>query len=497
MSLTIDSLVANPLIRTRVIAGGCGGGRVVTWAHTCEVRDPWNWLGSGDLLMIDGYGFPADPAEQVDFVRNLARVGIAGLALAEGFVVPEFSGPAAAAADELGFPVLSTERSVPFATIGRVVADSNSGRSGARLTSVLRLYDVLRRSHLGDQDAVDLLDDLGREVKAELNVIDVTRGRELMPSRGPLPADLRAAVLAKVREHNGLLPAFSRIKTPGTMALVLPVGRHDATALVARAADADALPDLMLAQHVAMIAAMDVERRSAGMLRVRERRTALARLLLDGALAPEAAVSRLESLGLGTGPWQVTSWEATEPHLEAELGALEVASLHLPGGDAHALVLAADVCAEQVRSSLGIGSARVGVSRPVLSSARFPDAFREARWALESARAAQVRLSVYGTHGSHFLPRTVAEGEAVVAELLGPIMDYDAKNDTQLLATLKVFFEANRSWQEGAKRLGIHKQTLAYRMKKIEELTDADPRDFGCQAELYFALRTWSLLQPG
>ncbi|PKV95482.1 MULTISPECIES: PucR family transcriptional regulator [Amycolatopsis] len=501
MSLTVDSLVENPLIRTRIVAGKSGGGRVVAWAHTCELRDPWNWLGSGDLLLTDGYGFPAEPARQIEFIDNLARVGIAGLVLAEGFVAPTLSQSARDAAEERAFPVLSTERSVPFVTIARLVADSNSGRSGARLTCVLRLYDVLRRSHLRDRDAVNLLDDLAREVNAELHVIDVVRGRELMPTREPMAENLRAAVLAKVKEHAGMLPAFSRVSTKNLEALVLPVGRHDTTALVARATPADDLPDPVLAQHVAMIAEMDVERRCAKALRTRERRSALARRLVDGALAPEAAVSQLEFLGLGTGPWRVAMWEAVAREdaagLEAELVALEVPNLYLASGDAHLLVLREDASPDALQSSLSPWPARVGLSQPVLSSTRFPDAFREAKWALEGARALQIDLSVYGTHSSHFLPRTVAEGEAAVSRLLGPIMEYDAKNDTQLLQTLKVFFEVNRSWQEGAKRLGIHKQTLAYRMKKVEELTAADLRDFGCQAELFFAIRTWSLLQLG
>ncbi|MDP3949837.1 CdaR family transcriptional regulator, partial [Microbacterium sp.] len=86
--------------------------------------------------------------------------------------------------------------------------------------------------------------------------------------------------------------------------------------------------------------------------------------------------------------------------------------------------------------------------------------------------------------------------ELAVRRLLGPVVDYDQANDAHLMESLQVYFEVNRSWQAGARRLGIHKQTLVYRLKKIEELTGADLRDFGVQAELYLALRTWRLLNP-
>jgi purine catabolism regulator len=58
-----------------------------------------------------------------------------------------------------------------------------------------------------------------------------------------------------------------------------------------------------------------------------------------------------------------------------------------------------------------------------------------------------------------------------------------------------VYFDANRSWQEGANRLGIHKQTLVYRIRRIEELTGRKLGDIKDQTEMYLALRTWQLLR--
>jgi len=94
------------------------------------------------------------------------------------------------------------------------------------------------------------------------------------------------------------------------------------------------------------------------------------------------------------------------------------------------------------------------------------------------------------------MPSTVAEGQFAVQRLLGALIAYDDEHDSELIRSLEVYFEANRSWQEGARRLGIHKQTLVYRLHKVEELTGTDLRDFGVQAELYLALRTLRLLTP-
>jgi purine catabolism regulator len=61
--------------------------------------------------------------------------------------------------------------------------------------------------------------------------------------------------------------------------------------------------------------------------------------------------------------------------------------------------------------------------------------------------------------------------------------------------SLDEFLQANRSWQRAAKALFVHKQTLVYRMKRVEELTGRRLDDTGHVAELWFALRALELVQ--
>ncbi|WP_165357052.1 MULTISPECIES: PucR family transcriptional regulator [Nocardioides] len=501
MHFTVDSLIEDPLVRTRLVAGGSGRNRQVTWAHTCEVEDPWNWLGSGDLLMTDGYSFPSDPDGQTDFVRELAQANIAGLALGEGFVAPPLTSEALRTADDLGFPILLTARSVPFVTIARLVAEANGGQGSSRASRVLRLYNILRRTQMAGAGD-DLLDLCAAELRADLNVLDLKRGRQLLPSRSDIPETLRMEVLDRVARQDGKLSAFNRIKDGQVSALLVPIGTNDAAALVLRTAETREAPDLVLAQHAATIAEFEVERRAARASRVRARAAGLARDMLNGTIAPEAAVSQMAALGLGAGPWRVTAWRARtaseghDPSSSPVVDALAFVSwphLYAYVDDTHLVA----VLHEQYEQGLDFENlgATQGVSQPFSAVSRFADAFREARWALESARQAGTDSAVYGSHGSYFMPNTVAEGELVVRRLLGTLIQYDDEHDAELVRSLQVYFEANRSWQEGAKRLDIHKQTLVYRIKKIEKLTGADLQDFGVQAELYLALRTLSLLR--
>ncbi|MEP9362762.1 PucR family transcriptional regulator [Nocardioides sp. CN2-186] len=500
MSLTIEALVTDPLVRTRIVAGRAGMQRSITWAHTCEVSDPWNWLGSGDLLMTDGYSFPADPAAQVHFIRQLADASIVGLALGEGFVAPPLTTEAISAADSMGFPVLMTVRSVPFVTVARLVAEANSGRAHSRAARVLRLYDILRRTHQG-ASADDLLERLGRELHAHLHVISLRTGRSLLPGPTELPPGVKEAALERAKAQDGRLSAFNRLTAADVSALLVPIGTQGTAGLVVRDQPGEETPDLLLTQHAGMIVELEVERRAAQASRLRARGADIARRMLDGTIAPEAAAKQMRLHGLGDGPWRVTVWrESSEGnpgrvHSIRLAEGLEYASwphLHLPVGELHLIVVDDDRFLAGLE--LDFAEATVGASQPVASLARLSDAFREAQWALESARAGSVQSAVYGTHGSYFMPNTVAEGEAAVQRLLGPIIEYDEAHGANLLGSLQVYFEVNRSWQEGARRLGIHKQTLVYRLKKVEEMTGADLRDFGVQAELYLALRTRQLL---
>jgi len=82
----------------------------------------------------------------------------------------------------------------------------------------------------------------------------------------------------------------------------------------------------------------------------------------------------------------------------------------------------------------------------------------------------------------------LGEAERVVSVILGRLLAYDEKRDSKLLRSLRVFLECNRSWQHSATELGIHKQTLVYRIRRVEELTDRRVNSTSDVAELWLAL---------
>src|SRR5215212_9840582 len=111
-----------------------------------------------------------------------------------------------------------------------------------------------------------------------------------------------------------------------------------------------------------------------------------------------------------------------------------------------------------------------GLSDPIGGVSRVPDACREAQWALQGAKAAAKPVARYGEGSAHspFMPRSLSESQRVVEHVLGPVIDYDATHGSRLLASLQTWLSHDRSWQKAAGALQVHRQTLVYRMHRVE-----------------------------
>ena len=90
---------------------------------------------------------------------------------------------------------------------------------------------------------------------------------------------------------------------------------------------------------------------------------------------------------------------------------------------------------------------------------------------------------------SVFLPADRDDGRAAARRVLGAVMEYDAAQGAHLMESLRVFLQENRSWQRAAARLHVHKQTLVYRIRRIEQLTSRSLSDTADVAELWLALQ--------
>lgn len=145
---------------------------------------------------------------------------------------------------------------------------------------------------------------------------------------------------------------------------------------------------------------------------------------------------------------------------------------------------------------------RVGVSRVVADLAGLREAVRQASDALELGQCIEGHKSpfYYEELGLYRLLaglRTSAEMVRFYEETLGALVRYDAAHGTELVATLGTFFEQNTNVSQTSRVLFVHRNTLAYRLQRIVEITGLDLNDAEARLAFQVALKIHRLRRHG
>lgn len=139
-------------------------------------------------------------------------------------------------------------------------------------------------------------------------------------------------------------------------------------------------------------------------------------------------------------------------------------------------------------------SYRMGESNPFNSLYDIRTYYRQAKVALDMGLLEREKEWVYPFSKitlDYFFRK--AEEEFAPEELLSPIfyrlMEYDEKNHTDYLETLKVYLKNNQNAVQTAKELFIHRGTILYRIKRICEIAQTDLTDPDELLHLYLSMR--------
>jgi purine catabolism regulator len=307
------------------------------------------------------------------------------------------------------------------------------------------------------------------------------------------------ALKASYAAHGNAIPGVLRLSRPQAppgepAALAVEVPGDQPTALVAEPVGSQ-LPSLVLLHHIATGGALELAQLAAVQERQWRLDADLLGQLLDRRIDPRVAGPLIADAGLDLAVSVLAVTRVAHDRADAELHR-KLARSHLP----HLLlnldrvlhvVLPAAAIDVHLASELA-GAA--GSSERIGTAGRLPDAAQEARWALGVAEAENRMLVRYGEHTALLLPQSVPEAQALVSRILGPLIAHDTQHGTAYVDTLRAVLRHNRSWQLAAAELHIHKQTLGYRIRKIEQLTARGLTSTEHLAEWWFALRAHDLL---
>ncbi|HEV2216642.1 MAG TPA: GAF domain-containing protein [Candidatus Dormibacteraeota bacterium] len=145
------------------------------------------------------------------------------------------------------------------------------------------------------------------------------------------------------------------------------------------------------------------------------------------------------------------------------------------------------------------GTASVGFGNLANSVAELARSHVEARQALRLTRRAggRGRVASYRSLGAFRLLLEVQSPEALrrfVEELLGPLLKYAQSRDTPLLETLEALSSKRWIRRAAARQLGIHINSMSYRVERIQSLTGLSLDDPETRVAISIALRARAML---
>jgi sugar diacid utilization regulator len=155
----------------------------------------------------------------------------------------------------------------------------------------------------------------------------------------------------------------------------------------------------------------------------------------------------------------------------------------------HSLRFGVDAELERTDCRIGVGGICEGASEVQRS-------YREAQLALQLMSFGRRRpsvvlfdeLGVFEILADTKDPKTI---QRFVRRWLGALLDYDEGRSTELVPTLASYLEAGGNYAHSARVLGVHRNTLRYRLKRIQEISGYDLGEPDVQFNLQLAARAW------
>ena len=489
--ITVEDLLRSPALQLRLLAGESGTGRRVAWAHVSELEDPTPWLFGSEMIMTTGMALPRSAAGQRSYLERLDDAGVACLAVSERMFVPPLTASFLAAAASRGFPVVEVPIPVPFMAISQEVAAAVQGDTGQRLNAQLQVFGAVQWLAAGNLSAAEIFARLERLSGYSLYACTLGRTRLLDGLRVPPP------------EYADLIPAT--VTSPPTVpgGYVLPVTGPRGTAgyILAMESPSAAPAGVSVVQHIATVAALQLSMLAHEREMLRRSGAETLAEMLQGQLEGSVVTRRLAGNGfvvdrplrLAVVPGAADDDRVADALASAGLPYLilrqqdELVVLIQDGeADRAALTGALGVAAGFSRPFAGGSSAGSSVAGSSVAVAR-----REARWALARALEAGRAVVSYGEDRTEkWLTSETADLRALVSQVLGAVLEYDAVHSGDLVPSVRVWLEHDRQTDRAARALHIHPNTLLYRIRRFEQLSGRSLASTEALAEVWLAMRT-------
>ncbi|MGW2637876.1 PucR family transcriptional regulator [Streptomyces sp. NPDC001348] len=524
MPPTLASLVHHSALKLTVRAGEDRLDVPVRWAHVSELADPVPYMEGGELLLITALKLDAeDPEAMRRYVKRLVGAGVVGLGFAVGVNYDEIPKALVDAAEREGLPLLEVPRRTPFLAISKAVSAAIAADQYRAVTAGFAAQRELTRQALSTGPE-GLLGALAAQVDGWAALYDASGA---VVATAPEWAGRRAARLTAdvERLRDRAAPASSVVGLPEHEDRVelhtLGTGRRPRAALAVGTAAALGTAERYAVHSAIALLTLTTERSRS--LQAAEQRVgaAVLRMLLAGQPDHARAVAGDLYGGLLDAPFRLVVASSLAADAGADpLGVLAEtvesaaarsgeAVLVVPEGE-RLVVLAADggaavaACAEYAaaleaaRAAPEQGGCEDGELVAGLSAPAGPiaaaAAYKQAEQALSVARRrGRVLVEHEQLAAGSVLPLLADDAVKAFADgLLRALHEHDATGRGDLVASVRAWLSRHGQWDAAAADLGVHRHTLRYRMRRVEEILGRSLDDPDVRMELWLALKATS-----
>ncbi|GAA2017465.1 PucR family transcriptional regulator [Nocardiopsis rhodophaea] len=478
----------------------------VGWALVSELADPAPYLRGSELLLTAGVNMSVDPDDVRSYVAGLVQAGVGALGFGVTPVHDQVPPRLVAECRARGVALVEVPRETPFVAVSQAVGAALEELHVQDLRRMGEAHRALARAVTAASPVERLVGTLARA----LGCWAALAAGWVITRAGPVPplSDEVVELVEKLRRPGGPRSAKARmggdevflhaVAGPGGSGEVLIVGRN---------APLDPTDRAVLGTAVALLGLLSHSRSGAE----RSPGRTIARLLLDPRPGSDLAPA-LAALAGGTGD----DASGVAPRAGTGAGFRALRARWIGHGPApHAAALASVVRTElvdpgegelrAVLADLGDPAAhRAELERlhragwlaalsPPAEPGDLADADRQAAALL--LRAAAVGSPLIGPDGSDPLAEAVDPDRARAAArtILGPLAD-TTETARGLRFTLHTWLARHGNWDRTAADLGSHRNSVRYRIGRIERDLGVDLADPEHRMRLWFALTRWDAL---
>ena len=480
----------------------------------------------------------ATRTQQVEQIKRLIDHNISGLGFGTGFSFDKVPPALVGVSEEYGFPLFEVPYHVPFLAITEAVASKIVNEQYSLLQRSLAVHEKLTKIVLEEKGLDAILSTLSALVGCSAVLFDF-HGVVLCEAayRRRLGAEMVADLWRMIGDRRADRQNFAlSMDGVGSGVQVYPVvASHRIGAFLAAVKDSGDFSeyDRIILHNVVTVTALELVKKKA----VAETEKRLAGDFFDELIASdlyeEEIARRLAFFGLepqsphlillvdidhgddGAGErseaaaldikerlhWTVDEFMARRDLLGISASRSDsVVVLMQPGKlDAGQIIELAGELQEVIAEMLPEITVSIGIGRPHRQLTDLRQSYYEASYAIKIRRlkgepGVIASFDDLGSYGLLLGLQDTLSLEVFYDSVLGKLQEYDEQNSSDLVRSLACFLEANGHWGDAAEKLYVHRHTLRYRMKRVEEITGRDLNQSQDRMEFWLALKAKELI---